>query len=52
MDYSVVVDVGGPTSRNNHISCCVNLLVLDHVAISTVSIRSRVLPLRIAICAK
>jgi hypothetical protein len=52
MDYSVVVYVAGPTSSNNHISCCVNLLVLDHVALNTVSIRSRVLPLRIAIGVK
>ena len=52
MDYSVVVYVLLATSSNNHISCCVNLLVLDHVALSTVSIWSRVLPLRIAISVK
>ena len=52
MDYSVVVYVAGPTSSNNHISCCINLLVLDHVAVSTVTIWSRVLPLRIAISVK
>ena len=49
MDYTVVVDVAVPTSSNNHISCCVNLLVLDHAALPTASIWSRVLPLRIAI---
>jgi hypothetical protein len=52
MDYSVVVYVAGPTGRNNHIRCCVNMLELDHVALSVVSIWSRVLPLRITITVK
>ena len=52
MDYLVVVDEAEPTSSYNHISCCINLLVLDNVALSNVSIWSRVLPFRIAICVK
>ena len=52
MNYSIVVDVAIPTSSNNHISCCVNLLVLDHVAIPFISIWSRVMPFRIAIRVK
>ena len=52
MDYSVVVDVLVATSRNNHICCCVNLLVLDHVSILRIPIWSKVLPFRIAIRVK
>ena len=52
MDYSVVVYVLLATSSNHHISCRINLLVLDHVALIIGSIWSRVLPQRIAIRVK